>query len=131
MQSVVRCHLNRLIGCSNDVRTEKKGGQNDVLAKPNHVLTVWGNIRDAGGDSPFVILAGESSINKLSDGSRVTNIVYYNNQRQLSSTFSVNLVCQVGKIQLQLLSKEKRNYIFAEKQSEQDHSLDGPRQKIS
>lgn len=69
---------------------------------------VRGNLRAAPGDSPFVVLAGERSINKLSDGRRVTNIVYYNNQRQLSSTFSVYLICQVGKIQLQLLQKKKR-----------------------
>lgn len=55
------------------------------------------------GDSPFVVLAGQSCINKLSDGSCVTNIIYNNDQRQFSSAFSVNMVGQVGKIQLQLL----------------------------
>lgn len=72
------------------------------------MVTVSGNLRATWGDSPFVILAGERAINKLSHGSRITDIVYYNNQRQLSSAFSVNLVCQVGKIQLQLLFKKKK-----------------------
>lgn len=43
VQPVVRRHLNRLIGSSNDVRTGKKHKRpNDLLAKSNHIKTVRG-----------------------------------------------------------------------------------------
>lgn len=104
VQSVVRRHLNRLIGCSDDVRAGgKKERQNDVLAKSYCIQSVQGCSGAGRGDSPFVVLAGERCINKLSDGSCVTDIIYDNDQRQFSSAFSVNMVGQVGKIQLQLL----------------------------
>lgn len=43
-------------------------------------------------DSPFVILAGERSVHKLSDGRWITNVIYDNDQRHLSSTLSVDLI---------------------------------------
>lgn len=77
--------------------------QNQIISK------LFGGAAEHRGDSPFVILAGERRINKLSDGACVANIIYNNNQRQFTSAFSVSLVCQVRKIQLQLLEKKKVN----------------------
>lgn len=42
---------------------------------------------------PFVILAGERSINKLSDGRWIANIIDDNDQGKFPSTLSVNLIC--------------------------------------
>lgn len=58
--------------------------------------------------SPFVILAGERSVNKLGDGRRIANVIYDNHQGKLSSAFSVNLICKIRQIQLQLLWKQRR-----------------------
>lgn len=56
-----------------------------------------------------MILAGESSVNELCDGSRFTDVVYDHDQRQLSSAVSVRPVGQVRKVQLQLLWKTRVN----------------------
>ncbi len=55
-----------------------------------------------------MVLAGESSINKLSDGCWITNVIYNDNQWHFSSILSVNLIGQIRQVQLQLLWKQRK-----------------------
>lgn len=58
---------------------------------------------------PFVILAGESAIDELANGSRVMNVVQNHNKGTLGCVgLPVDLIGQVREIQLQILRTRKR-----------------------
>lgn len=58
---------------------------------------------------PFVILAGESAIDKLANGSRVMNVVQNHNKGTLGCVgLPINLIGQVREIKLQILRTRKR-----------------------
>lgn len=56
---------------------------------------------------PFVIFASESTVDQLTDGSRVVNIVQDDDQRYVRrADVPVDLIGQVGQIELQILREE-------------------------
>lgn len=57
--------------------------------------------RGAEGLSPFVVLAGECTIDKLTDGARLTEVIQEDHQRHVRrARLPVDLVGQVGQVQL-------------------------------
>ena len=54
-----------------------------------------------------MILAGQRSVDQLTNGCCVADVIDDNGQWHLSAALSVNLIGQVGQIQLQLLSKQR------------------------
>lgn len=61
------------------------------------------------GLSPFVVLAGERAIDELTDGARLAEVVQEDHQRYVCcARLPVDLVGQVGEVQLQVLQQTVR-----------------------
>lgn len=55
-----------------------------------------------------MIFAGQGTIDQISDGGRITDIIQDNDQGNvLSATITVNLIGQIGQVQLEVL-RERR-----------------------
>lgn len=61
------------------------------------------------GLSPFVVLAGECTVDELTDGTRLAEVIQEDHQRHVRcARLPVDLVGQVGEIQLQVLQQTGR-----------------------
>lgn len=118
---MIRCHFYRLIGGTYDIRTvgrRRKKVHLDLTPAFCYVHPMESSqvgldqgspsshCGEFGPDSslPFVVLAGESPIDQLTDGACFTQVIQQDHQWDIpNSCFPVYLVGQVGEIELQIL----------------------------
>lgn len=109
MEAVVRNHLHWLVACSNNVRTESRNKITVYVTLNDHINSPAASFSLCMWSLPFVIFAGESTIDKFTDGSRVINVIQNYYQRYFRCAgFPIYLISQVRKIKLQILQKERR-----------------------
>lgn len=58
---------------------------------------------------PFVVFAGESPVNKFTDGNRIVNIIQNNYEWDFrGAAFSIDLIGQIRQVKLQVLHKKHK-----------------------